>query len=253
MIPVRIKDLILICSDGLNGVVKDADIQSVLVDNVLNLDQKTELLIKKAIEGGGPDNITVVLADVQDVEENSKNELTFKITTEEENEELLKEEDQLLKVFFKKEDKISKKRKMQPWIYIASFAFLCITALFVWKFGDLIGLQLSKDPVFIENYDSKGNDDLGSDSLLTTSRVNDKIVAEKTGKLILFSFDKELNENARVYIDGNYIGILNEIAQGGTKLIVGSHHYEVRFRNKVVVQKNVIISENENVEEMISF
>jgi len=54
-------DVILICSDGLTGVVGSAEIQAVVVD-APNLTQACESLIDLANSRGGPDNITVILA-----------------------------------------------------------------------------------------------------------------------------------------------------------------------------------------------
>ena len=54
-------DLLLICSDGLTGLVSDEEILSVLVDT-LSLEEKADLLVDKALAAGGFDNITVILA-----------------------------------------------------------------------------------------------------------------------------------------------------------------------------------------------
>jgi PPM family protein phosphatase len=53
-------DQILLCSDGLTGVVSDEDIGQAL-DNDADEDSIIRQLIDRANEGGGPDNITVVL------------------------------------------------------------------------------------------------------------------------------------------------------------------------------------------------
>lgn len=51
---------LLLCSDGLSGMVGNEEIAAV-VAGLPNLEQACELLIKKACENGGKDNITVVL------------------------------------------------------------------------------------------------------------------------------------------------------------------------------------------------
>lgn len=53
-------DVILICSDGLTGLVSDEDIVDIISRDV-SLDEKVELLVQKALEAGGDDNITAVL------------------------------------------------------------------------------------------------------------------------------------------------------------------------------------------------
>ncbi|MCU0436832.1 MAG: Stp1/IreP family PP2C-type Ser/Thr phosphatase [Raineya sp.] len=54
-------DLLLLCSDGLNSMILDAQIQSVIADNSLNILQRTKNLIESAKQAGGYDNITVQL------------------------------------------------------------------------------------------------------------------------------------------------------------------------------------------------
>ena len=57
-------DLILMCSDGLTNFVPVQTIKSVLSDGPLSLDQKVDLLINRANEGGGGDNISVIILEV---------------------------------------------------------------------------------------------------------------------------------------------------------------------------------------------
>lgn len=54
-------DQLLICSDGLWGVVDKAALKSILADESLGLDRKACALVDAANEAGGPDNISVVL------------------------------------------------------------------------------------------------------------------------------------------------------------------------------------------------
>jgi serine/threonine protein phosphatase PrpC len=58
---LRRDDRLLLCSDGLVGVVSDEEIQEV-VASVDNLEEGVQRLIDMARAGGGPDNITVILA-----------------------------------------------------------------------------------------------------------------------------------------------------------------------------------------------
>ena len=64
---MRPGDLFLLCSDGLCGVVKDADIEKVLlrVGDELDLAAACKLLVQRANEHGGPDNISTVLVRVE--------------------------------------------------------------------------------------------------------------------------------------------------------------------------------------------
>ncbi|MCC9599602.1 protein phosphatase 2C domain-containing protein [Stieleria sp. JC731] len=56
-------DRILLCSDGLSGVLDDETLLDV-VANSPDCDQATEKLIQMANEAGGPDNITAVVSQV---------------------------------------------------------------------------------------------------------------------------------------------------------------------------------------------
>jgi PPM family protein phosphatase len=58
-------DRYLLCSDGLSGVMSEQTLHRVLA-SVRDLDEVTLRLVELAIEGGGPDNITCIVADVID-------------------------------------------------------------------------------------------------------------------------------------------------------------------------------------------
>ena len=54
--------LYLLCSDGLSGMVDAAAIAEVLGESSGQLDRAADELLRLALEGGGVDNITLVLA-----------------------------------------------------------------------------------------------------------------------------------------------------------------------------------------------
>jgi protein phosphatase len=56
-------DLVLLCSDGLNAVLSDEEIAQHMARQ-LSLEELSLQLVESANEGGGPDNITVVLLKV---------------------------------------------------------------------------------------------------------------------------------------------------------------------------------------------
>lgn len=64
IIKVQKDDLLLLSSDGLHGFVDDPEISDILSSQYDSLDDVTDDLIKGALEKGGPDNVTVVLAKV---------------------------------------------------------------------------------------------------------------------------------------------------------------------------------------------
>jgi protein phosphatase len=56
--------LLLMCSDGLHGVIEPSVIENILRDNSSGheqLDYKCHSLVEAAKEAGGPDNVTCVL------------------------------------------------------------------------------------------------------------------------------------------------------------------------------------------------
>ncbi|ONH30586.1 PP2C family protein-serine/threonine phosphatase [Pseudofrankia asymbiotica] len=64
---VRVGDRYLLCSDGLSGVVSGETILEALLGTTPR--DAVDRLVELALKGGGPDNITVVVADVVDDDE----------------------------------------------------------------------------------------------------------------------------------------------------------------------------------------
>jgi protein phosphatase len=65
---VRAGDRYLICSDGLSGVVSHQTLEDTLATYLPPADTVQEL-IQLALRGGGPDNITCIVADVLDIDD----------------------------------------------------------------------------------------------------------------------------------------------------------------------------------------
>lgn len=63
VIPVKAGDQILLCSDGLHGVLDEKTLRDTL-NSEKSLPQKCHYLIEAAKEHGGPDNITAVIVQV---------------------------------------------------------------------------------------------------------------------------------------------------------------------------------------------
>jgi serine/threonine protein phosphatase PrpC len=61
----RVGDRYLLCSDGLSGVVSEETLHTTLA-TIGDLDEAVLVLVELAIKGGGPDNITCIVADVVD-------------------------------------------------------------------------------------------------------------------------------------------------------------------------------------------
>lgn len=63
----RVGDRYLLCSDGLSGVVSEETLRETLLGEA-DTDVVVERLVELALKGGGPDNITAIVADVVEVE-----------------------------------------------------------------------------------------------------------------------------------------------------------------------------------------
>jgi PPM family protein phosphatase len=59
-------DIILACSDGLTNYMSEESIVTILENASLSVEQKVDALINAANEGGGGDNITVILLEILD-------------------------------------------------------------------------------------------------------------------------------------------------------------------------------------------
>ena len=66
-VDVEPQDVLLLCTDGLYKVVPPADIVETL-ELEIGLHEKATHLVARANEGGGPDNITVILTEICQVE-----------------------------------------------------------------------------------------------------------------------------------------------------------------------------------------
>jgi len=55
------EDIYLLCSDGLNDVLADGDIEMMLIEYGRNLEAAARRMVDIANERGGPDNISVIL------------------------------------------------------------------------------------------------------------------------------------------------------------------------------------------------
>ncbi len=64
VLSTRPDDLYLLCSDGLNDILADSDIQHLLVAPDADLDDIARRLVDTANSAGGPDNISVILARI---------------------------------------------------------------------------------------------------------------------------------------------------------------------------------------------
>lgn len=63
-LPLGDGDILLLCSDGVNGMLQDAEIEALLAMHADSLSQCAERIVEAANQAGGIDNITVLLGKV---------------------------------------------------------------------------------------------------------------------------------------------------------------------------------------------
>ncbi len=62
----EIGDCYLLCSDGLNGMLTDEEIQETIIEFRADLEKIAHALVQRANDKGGEDNVTAVLAEIVD-------------------------------------------------------------------------------------------------------------------------------------------------------------------------------------------
>ncbi|MGP6147664.1 Stp1/IreP family PP2C-type Ser/Thr phosphatase [Jeotgalibaca sp. A122] len=67
-LPVAAGDLLILCTDGLSSVLGDEQLKQVL-KSWMTIDEKVDKFIELANEAGGPDNISVLIAEFEQGEE----------------------------------------------------------------------------------------------------------------------------------------------------------------------------------------
>lgn len=76
-IDVEAGDRLLLCSDGLSGMVEDADIEAIM-NRTADPQRCASQLVNEAIAAGGNDNVTVVIADVAGRREAQRKKVALK-------------------------------------------------------------------------------------------------------------------------------------------------------------------------------
>lgn len=71
-LPIQPNDLVLLSTDGLHNLIEDYEIVAVLSEQTL--DQAAQHLVDLANARGGPDNITVIVAQVDEIEDRANDE-----------------------------------------------------------------------------------------------------------------------------------------------------------------------------------
>lgn len=114
-LPLLEGEVLLLCSDGLNSMLRDEEIESVMQGTSDDIDACAKALIQGALDLGGHDNVTVVLCQV----------------VPEENKEPIPEMQQTISTFTEKD----RKRPVRKVVYwTTGILFILLLACLAWLF-----------------------------------------------------------------------------------------------------------------------
>ncbi len=115
-LPLQEGEVILLCTDGLNSMLRDEEIEAVMQETSNEIDTCTKALIQGALDLGGHDNVTVVLCQI----------------VPEENKPSVQDMQQTVSTFTEKERK-KPLRKFVLWT--VAFVFALLLACLAWSFS----------------------------------------------------------------------------------------------------------------------
>lgn len=115
-LPLQEGEVILLCTDGLNSMLRDEEIEAVMQETSNEIDTCTKALIQGALDLGGHDNVTVVLCQI----------------VPEENKPSVQDMQQTVSTFTEKERK-KPLRKFVLWM--VAFVFVFLLACLAWSFS----------------------------------------------------------------------------------------------------------------------
>ena len=115
-LPLQEGEVILLCTDGLNSMLRDEEIEAVMQETSNEIDTCTKALIQGALDLGGHDNVTVVLCQI----------------VPEENKPSVQDLQQTVSTITEKERK-KPLRKFVLWT--VAFVFVLLLACLAWSFS----------------------------------------------------------------------------------------------------------------------
>lgn len=115
-LPLQEGEVILLCTDGLNSMLRDEEIEAVMQETSNEIDTCTKALIQGALDLGGHDNVTVVLCQI----------------VPEENKPSVQDMQQTVSTFTEKERK-KPLRKFVLWT--VAFVFVLLLECLAWSFS----------------------------------------------------------------------------------------------------------------------
>lgn len=196
--PYRLKndDIVLLCTDGLNGMIRDKEIERVIENNSINMSQCADELIKAACDAAGSDNITLCLCKILEG-------VATDDTVEEQNQsiiETLQQPDIALSA--KEADAVPCKKECNIYktlFYISLIFNVAILGfiIYFWLFNIKTYSSPSEEnvsivrsvPVIVDNKSSVSvNDSIINDTIINDSTLNNEAsqsVVERIGEIDL--------------------------------------------------------------------
>lgn len=161
-------DIILLCSDGLNGMIRDEEIEKIITHEQNDLSLLVDQLISAAKEAGGADNVTVALAQVTSGGEKSQpGRIPFQKRTRQKKTSMTIDDNGTSCLNADDSDGKSHKGLI---ITVVSLLLLAFAALAVWRFcPDIFGGKndgtsiTNKDSLYVTPQDNTEPDEVGSD------------------------------------------------------------------------------------------
>ena len=170
-------DIILLCSDGLNGMIRDNEIESIISQHQDNMTECVDSLIQAALDAAGADNCTVALCQIVSGGEQSTKERIPKYSIS------------------AKDENASTTKKSKPWLSILSgfVMLLLIVGCIWWQFfyrntETPTGISVNTDSLTIAKQDSIEKAKLIADSVA-------KAKADSTEKAKIDSLEN-INKNS---------------------------------------------------------
>ena len=170
-------DIILLCSDGLNGMIRDNEIESIISQHQDNMTECVDSLIQAALDAAGADNCTVALCQIVSGGEQSTKERIPKYSIS------------------AKDENASTTKKSKPWLSILSgfVMLLLIVGCIWWQFfyrntETPTGISVNTDSLTMAKQDSIEKAKLIADSVA-------KAKADSTEKAKIDSLEN-INKNS---------------------------------------------------------
>lgn len=172
-------DVILLCSDGLNGMIRDEEIEQIIADNQGNMTECVDSLIQAALNAAGADNCTVALCQILSGGAQSTTDRIPKHSIRK-------------KTSRQPEVKEEPKKKSKKWLFVL-IAVLCAAALGGWLY---FGNNKSSDSENVIPQDSTNIAKVNTDSIEKAKKDSiEKACIDSIGKAKRDSIEKAVRDS----------------------------------------------------------